>query len=98
MNTRTETQLEFDFMNSSQLKLDFDKNIYFGTSNASQLITFTPTKKIIFTNESGTVGVLNWSDGTMRFEGEADESAQLFFDHIIKQYLQMLLPLGGWKS
>jgi hypothetical protein len=44
------------------------------------------------------VGRLDWSDGKMKFEGEADESAQLFFDNIIKIYIQTQLPLSGWKS
>lgn len=98
MNIAVETQLEFDFVNAGQFKFDFDDNIYFGTLNASQLITIMPTNKILFQGVSGSVGTLDWSDGTMRFKGDADESAQLFFDNIIKRYIQMPLPLSGWKS
>ena len=98
MNTTIETQLEFDFVNAGQFKFDFDDNIYFGTPNASQLITIMPTNKIVFNDGNASVGTLDWSDGTMRFKGDADESAQLFFDNIIKRYIQTQLPFNGCKS
>jgi hypothetical protein len=47
MNIAVETQLEFDFVNAGQFKFDFDDNIYFGTPNASQLITNVQLKNII---------------------------------------------------
>lgn len=37
---------------------------------------------ITFQNEEGRVGILDWKDGVMRFEGEADEAAQIFFDSV----------------
>lgn len=98
MNTTIETQLEFGFVNAGQFKFDSDDNIYFGTPNASQLITIMPTNKISFQGVSGSVGTLDWSDGTMRFKGAADESAQLFFDNIIKRYLRVSSPMSEWKS
>jgi hypothetical protein len=84
-----ETQLEFDFMKPEQYTLNFDKNFYSYTS-----ITFTD-------RSNSVVGKLDWSDGTLKFEGEADESAQLFFDNIIKGHVQMQLPIftkTTWKS
>jgi hypothetical protein len=94
MNTTIETQLEFNFVNAGQFKFDFDDNIYFGTPNSSQLITIMPTNKILFRGVSGSVGTLDWSDGIMRFEGDVDESAQLFFDNIVTRYIQTQLPLS----
>lgn len=38
---------------------------------------------ITFQNEEGEVGTLIWKDGVMRFEGEADEAAQIFFDRVM---------------
>lgn len=98
MNTNTETQLEFDFVKSDQLTLDFDNNIYFGSTNSLSLMTITPLSTILFINEQKQVGKLDWSDGNMKFEGDYDESAQLFFDNIIKRYIQTQLPSNGWKS
>lgn len=36
------------------------------------------------TGEQGQVGELNWDDGTMKFIGDAEESAQIFFNHVIR--------------
>lgn len=30
------------------------------------------------------LGVLSWGSGTMTFEGDADESAQVFFDNVLR--------------
>ncbi len=32
------------------------------------------------------IGTLDWSDGTLKFEGDADESAQVFFNIVVKLY------------
>jgi hypothetical protein len=34
------------------------------------------------------IGKLDWNDGTMKFSGSVDESAQLFFDCIIQAHTQ----------
>jgi hypothetical protein len=107
MNIMTETQLEFNFMKLEQLVLNFDNSSYFSTGTTLTLkvdptctVVFSKTEyednKLDYTNTE--VGRLDWSDGKMKFEGEADESAQLFFDNIIKIYIQTQLPLSGWKS
>lgn len=38
---------------------------------------------LTFQNEEGEVGTLIWKDGVMRFEGNADEAAQIFFDNVV---------------
>lgn len=93
-----ETQLEFDFMKPTHLTLDFDNNIYFGRSDCHKILTIASYQNITFNSNEKIVGKLDWSDGKMKFEGEADESAQLFFDNIIKRYVQTQLPLNGGKS
>ena len=43
---------------------------------------------IAFHNPKGEViGKLYIQNDVMKFEGEAEESAKVFFDHVIKQYL-----------
>ena len=99
MNTRK--QLEFDFVKPNQLTLNFDNNVYFGSTNSLELMTITKHHTLLFTNEHKQIGKLDWKDGVMKFEGDADESAQLFFDNIIKRFVQMQLPLDtktSWKS
>lgn len=39
---------------------------------------------VTFQLEGKEVGRLSWDDGTMKFEGNADESAKIFFDVVIK--------------
>jgi len=38
---------------------------------------------ITFANEEGNIGTLDWKDGVMTFEGEADAAALIFFDHVM---------------
>jgi len=99
MNTRK--QLEFDFVKPRQLTFNFDNNVYFGSINGLELMTITKHCTLLFTNEQKQIGKLDWKDGVMKFEGDVDESAQLFFDNIIKRFVQMQLPLDtktSWKS
>ena len=100
MNTKTEYQTEFDFMESKQTTFNFDNYVYssysVGSPDSISLKIYQPTyPSIVFRNNDKNVGTLNWSDGTMRFEGAADESAQLFFDNIIKIYVQSKLPFAS---
>lgn len=93
----TETQLEFDFMQPEQMVFEF------APSSSQPLLTLTPNYTVTFHNDKGIVGKLDWNNGPMTFEGDADESAQLFFEHIIQRYFQTSLfainPTGsGWKS
>ena len=99
-----ETQLEFDFMKPEQLelKIDTDDTTYL-TSNflVNSSLYVPPAYTVQFHKDGKAVGTLSWKDGPMTFEGDAEESAQLFFDNIIKRYTQVQLEFGkesGWKS
>lgn len=47
-------------------------------------INFKPeaNRSITFHGEDGDVGKLTWDDGRFHFEGDADESARIFFDAV----------------
>ena len=94
MNTKTEHQTEFDFMESKQTTFNLDDYVY-PLHSVGGLKLYQPTyPSIIFRNNDKNVGTLDWSDGTMKFKGDADESAQLFFDNIIKIYVQSKLTFA----
>ncbi len=46
------------------------------------IIFYSTTDEV--TGEQEQVGELNWDDGPMKFIGDAEESAKIFFDHIIR--------------
>ena len=71
MNTTTESQLQFSFMNGTMATLNSYQNLS---------MTFNDGKNVI--------GKLDWNDGIMKFSGSVDESAQLFFDYIIRAHTQ----------
>lgn len=104
MNTKIETQLEFDFMKSEQYNFNFapfDPSVCYTTTESRALSLWNYYPNVTFYYKEKTVGKLDWSDGTMKFTGDADESAQLFFDGIIKRFVQMKLPFSdttSWKS
>jgi hypothetical protein len=94
----TEIQLEFDFIKPEQmdLKINYSSDILLNTS-----LYVPPAYTVSFYKDRTKVGELDWNDGTMKFEGDAEESAQLFFDEVIKRYVQAQLDLkndSGWKS
>jgi len=94
MNTITENQLEFDFMKPAQGVFKFNEDLNFIDGNSNILLSFTPSYKVLFyNNKAEEIGTLDWSDGTMKFKGDADAAGQLFFDHIIKRHLQTKLAL-----
>jgi hypothetical protein len=44
---------------------------------------------LVFTGgDGGEVGKLTWEDGKLHFEGNADESARIFLDHVIGEYMR----------
>ena len=45
-----------------------------------------PSYNLYFQNETGTIGTLDWSSGKLVFEGNADESAKIFFEYL-KTYI-----------
>ena len=82
MNTTTETQLQFDFFEPTQLTFDWANKDTYAT------ITFKPNLTMTFYDGKNVIGKLDWNDGTMKFSGSVDESAQTFFDCIIKKHTQ----------
>lgn len=49
-------------------------------STINQDPTIAPGNTITFHSDDGlTIGKLDWNDGTLRFAGNADESAKVFF-------------------
>ena len=50
--------------------------------------TFEPTKTIeIWDADDSLVGKISWEDGEIKFEGNVDESAKIFFELLIKKYI-----------
>lgn len=95
MNTKTENQLEFSFIKPESLTINLDDVVYTTTDKSILLSECINYPNISFCNkENKIVGKLDWSDGTMKFTGDADDSAQLFFDNIIKIYFQATLPFS----
>ena len=84
MNTPTPEQLELDLHKPQ--KFDYTSFIVTGESNV--LLSSKPTRNVTFHNETAEIGRLDWSDGIMTFKGNADESAEKFFDCIIKRYAE----------
>jgi len=41
-----------------------------------------PVFNMAFHNEEKTVGTLDWSDGVLKFTGDIEESAKLFFEFL----------------
>lgn len=95
MNTKTEHQTEFDFMESKQTTFKFNEYAYPLYSGGGLKLHQPTYPSIVFKNNDKNVGTLDWSDGAMKFKGDADESAQLFFDGIIKIYVQSKLPFAS---
>ena len=91
MNTR-ETQICFNFTYPhEQLELELvDQPSTLTLNVANQpyaMLTVQPVRNVTFHGENGmTVGTLSWQRGPMEFSGDAEESAKLFFDLVIKQY------------
>jgi hypothetical protein len=99
MNT-TETQLEFDFMKPDSLTSNLDTNYKFSynayTTNTSSFLVNSslyvpPAYTVQFHKDGKPIGTLSWKDGPMKFEGDVEYSAQLFFDNVIKRYTQAQL-------
>lgn len=62
-----------------QLSVSTDGPIFLALDK-SNLFNPHAFTSITFVAKDGTESRLDWSDGTMRFTGNADEAAQKFFD------------------
>jgi hypothetical protein len=63
------------------------------TASASAPLTakIKPDYYISFYNESGTIGTLDFNGPAMKFEGDAEESATIFFRWIAEKFHGRLL-------
>lgn len=98
MNT-TETQLEF--YKGQDLTFSSTGSLYVPIS------FYQPAPNVIFKKDNKQIGILSWNDGVMKFEGDVEESAKIFFDNVIKHYLPKSESISdpfkpiyekGWKS
>jgi len=51
-----------------------------------------PTRNIVFCDETKEVGRLEWNGGVMTFTGSAEESAKIFFNEVIRRYVECVKP------
>lgn len=102
MNTTTENQLEFNFIKPESSTINLNSNIYITTGKSIMLSEYVNYSNLSFLNkENKIVGKLDWSDGTMKFTGDADESGKVFFENMIKHYIRPYINPNtstGWKS
>ena len=54
---------------------------------SSPLVSLSPDPCIAFYADNEVIGELSWKDGVLKFEGNVDESAKLFFEHMLKPVL-----------
>jgi len=66
--------------------------------NELKFSNWKPAHTVVFHNRDGeTVGTL-WFDGPMRFEGDAEESARVFFEHFLKQLVDDYIESKGGEK
>lgn len=102
MNTRTENQLEFGFVKPESSTVNLNSNIYTTKDKSILLSECINYSNLSFLNKQNKiVGKLDWSDGIMKFTGDADESGKVFFENMIKHYIKPYINQNtstGWKS
>ena len=60
----------------------------FETDNSSMaILTIAPPTSITFHLKDGKEAMIDFSGDSLRFEGNVDESARLFFNHLFQQYV-----------
>lgn len=60
--------------------------------------SYEPSNTIKFFKDDKTIGVLDFDDGVMRFEGEADESAHIFFDAFANVFREKIHDVATEKA
>ena len=45
-----------------------------------------PECRMLFFKNEKMIGILDWTDGPMTFQGDADESARMLIDNVIDYY------------
>lgn len=58
----------------------------------------TPAHAVAFHNETGEVGHLDISGDQLTFSGNADESARLFFDYVLKPLVDAYIQARREKA
>lgn len=53
-------------------------------------LNFKPDYSVKFSNKNKMVGALDFNDDVMKFEGEAEESAKLFFDWLSPMFEKLV--------
>lgn len=74
-----------------------DTSLYVEESNLN-FLNVEPTYNIIFSNNNGEVGRLDFNDGVLKFIGEADESAKIFFDFLANSFQQKIHDVAAEKA
>lgn len=57
--------------------------LYFSNNDSTFKFQSNAEGALIFNSENGCVGKLSWGDGTLKFEGSADDSAKILFDALM---------------
>lgn len=67
---------------------DYKKSFKSDSSVLAPSTSRQPIQSIIISDGNGNqVGKIDWKDGVIKFEGKVDESAKIFFEFLIKQYI-----------
>lgn len=62
---------------------DFNPGVYWFSQTTPD--NFFERKIVFFGTDGNEIGVLDWNSDKMNFEGNAEESARIFFNCLIKQ-------------
>jgi hypothetical protein len=54
---------------------------------AAELEIHPPSSMTFYNSEDSVVGIVTWEDGTLRFEGDVEESAKVFFEYFWTVYI-----------
>lgn len=81
---------EFWFTKPEEESLEEDEYIAFGDEDLV-VITIRPTVSMTF---GDNIGKISWETGIMTFEGDADESAEIFFEECLKPMIDNYIKYG----
>lgn len=75
------TAAAYDYAREKERKaIESEPTVWIG-----KVPTIEATTKVLFEGtDNKAVGTLSFDDGVLKFEGNADESARIFFDHFLK--------------
>jgi hypothetical protein len=70
-------------MNITETQFEFYKNQDLTDSLSVPISCYQPSNNVIFKKDNKQIGILSWNDGVMKFDGDVEESAKMFFDNVI---------------